>query len=1417
MSTHNSSPRNVQQKNDPQGIPNVKKFKYLSAEKLNSHKITRSIAFKRGTVVPHGRFRGENYSAKEMGMNVRTKVSDDIIEHIDEQTKNAVKNERDVDSINGIAKNQTSTLDLGGQTEVNMSAECVEESSMIPVSDPDAAINSDSAGDVCKKRVCDGNGRAIELSNTTSPIQNGSIILNISQKDVSPHKKVDNTTVTVTNAEAEVLNFRNGSDEEESCADMDIDVEENVGQNADQSKDQNADEIINDPGDGEAWHDALSSLDGESTAEVESCVGNVHDNEREEKNSDKETKSILNNNDNADVIVKLMMKTDMKGKSKSADDCVVDGMERVCATSRLETTEDVNIVDENSCDSEVSVDPAELDVRPGSTTTTTENSIVDVIKFDGLSVPETKAICVKVQTETGLPLVNEVEQAHTETSIVDGVDSVDNHRSPNVSTYVDNHRDTNCKSDTKVQAMDECVDMAVENTVGTVETVIESVGDQMTSNLDQDSKVHTPDESDNTTHSVGVSASGYGECTSIEMDNETDRVGTVDDTPPDEGKIKTIATSTGSTIIKIAKILTHTRTASASVPTNVPSTATVKKIKMKGGRKRRPKKQGNQLNGHRKKTGRKTDAVEGVDRHSKRNVVNGGRTNCREMNVDVDLDEEVRSESEIEEFVQQCTECGSTEKGETGNPLDQMLVCSMPGCPNAGHSRCLGFNDILARNLSISKGSWTCMICKRCEVCLEGEGDHEMLLCDRCDSGTHASCLDPPLMSMPDPDLEWHCGNCTSSAGSAEYSLGQTSMEEDVDDMNDSDFSIQDDDCDESSGETGLGVRIIPPRLSRMHRTVVGNGVGVMPMRSTVKLNRGVGGQRTAVAMLGGGKDGDELQEDLALVSRHSLFKRGMSAADFSASVVKKIKQTTLSIGRGGNNSTGTTGHAEVQYPPVALNLQLGDSAPSAGRGIRKGRRFPSNDLRGSVSVSGSGKCPVEGCIGAGHVSGKFATHKSKAGCPIFASQKGSASRNNTPNPSQGPTLSAITYAQQSQSTTSKNSRKRMPSSSTDQAARRQLSTNSNGGPAISTIPYTTGNGNQWEPFVYPSKLDPRTLVNGMRGEGDGHVIPTDVDIKRFEDARVNAVDLLRNEYKTVPYAKKLEAIVFGDYLLKTWYSAPYPEEYARLPRIYLCEFCLGYMKSHIILKRHRKTCHHFCPPGDEIYRKGSMSIFEVDGNRNKIYCQNLCLLSKLFLDHKTLYYDVESFKFYVLTTYDDYGYHLVGYFSKEKESQMGYNLSCIMTLPHCQRKGYGRMLIDFSYLLSRKDRKLGSPERPLSELGELSYKAYWSSVLLSYLYDHREDDTLSVKDMCEASGFTEHDVVNTLLDLKLLRYQSGKHVMIRDPELLNSIAKKQERFNFDNDCIVTPKNLSTSWRPYRGDGINTYPRQGSTPRKVPG
>jgi len=108
---------------------------------------------------------------------------------------------------------------------------------------------------------------------------------------------------------------------------------------------------------------------------------------------------------------------------------------------------------------------------------------------------------------------------------------------------------------------------------------------------------------------------------------------------------------------------------------------------------------------------------------------------------------------------------------------------------------------------------------------------------------------------------------------------------------------------------------------------------------------------------------------------------------------------------------------------------------------------------------------------------------------------------------------------------------------------------------------------------------------------------------------------------------KNIEYIEIGRHRLRPWYFSPYPSEMIVDGKIHLCEFCLSYMKSRHQLKRHLVKCAWRSPPGDEIYRDTKqslrgLSVFELDGRKHKQYAQNLCLLAKCFLDHKTLYYD---------------------------------------------------------------------------------------------------------------------------------------------------------------------------------------------------
>ncbi|TLS26787.1 hypothetical protein PpBr36_04618 [Pyricularia pennisetigena] len=272
---------------------------------------------------------------------------------------------------------------------------------------------------------------------------------------------------------------------------------------------------------------------------------------------------------------------------------------------------------------------------------------------------------------------------------------------------------------------------------------------------------------------------------------------------------------------------------------------------------------------------------------------------------------------------------------------------------------------------------------------------------------------------------------------------------------------------------------------------------------------------------------------------------------------------------------------------------------------------------------------------------------------------------------------------------------------------------------------------------------------------------------------------------------RNISKVQFGRYDLFPWYFSPYPEAFSMEDCISICEFCLCYFGDVKSFTRHCRKCTLQHPPGNEIYRDEYVSFFEIDGRRQRTWCRNLCLLSKMFLDHKTLYYDVDPFLFYVMTTKDDKGDHLVGYFSKEKESADGYNVACILTLPQYQRKGFGRLLIQFSYELSKIEGKLGSPEKPLSDLGLLSYRQYWGENILDLLISfHERDERCSIESIAAQLSMTTGDVEHTLQALRMQIYHKGEHKIVIPEKLLQQREKSKQK----QKRMIDPSRIQ--WKP---------------------
>eukprot|EP01059_Diplonema_ambulator_P010963 TRINITY_DN20966_c0_g2_i1.p1 TRINITY_DN20966_c0_g2~~TRINITY_DN20966_c0_g2_i1.p1 ORF type:complete len:507 (+),score=174.42 TRINITY_DN20966_c0_g2_i1:54-1523(+) len=346
----------------------------------------------------------------------------------------------------------------------------------------------------------------------------------------------------------------------------------------------------------------------------------------------------------------------------------------------------------------------------------------------------------------------------------------------------------------------------------------------------------------------------------------------------------------------------------------------------------------------------------------------------------------------------------------------------------------------------------------------------------------------------------------------------------------------------------------------------------------------------------------------------------------------------------------------------------------------------------------------------------------------------------------------------------------------------------------------------------------------GMDMEDPLQVFPM-YDGTQIDEAVINHSETLRD-------VKWIEKVVFGDYIIDAWYPTPLSrtaikeEVIANGGYLYVDDVTLKYTGNAGRMQEHKQQ--HGTglfglrgPPGTCVYDYGQWALWELDGGEGaeynnevaentvheditnhrtveaahrELYCQNLGLLSKIFLDHKQECFTTSNFTYFVLTEKyqrEDHSstrkpfdsktlrpaiggtdYLFRGYFSREK-GQRDYNLSCLMVLPPWQRLGLGRMLIHFSYLLSGRENRpkrgvgAGSPERPLSDLGKMVYLQYWCERVGMFLKEWKAKGARgTLSDIIARTHIEKKDVLKALCAMGVL-IEPHKDAQLNNPDII--------------------------------------------------
>ena len=94
--------------------------------------------------------------------------------------------------------------------------------------------------------------------------------------------------------------------------------------------------------------------------------------------------------------------------------------------------------------------------------------------------------------------------------------------------------------------------------------------------------------------------------------------------------------------------------------------------------------------------------------------------------------------------------------------------------------------------------------------------------------------------------------------------------------------------------------------------------------------------------------------------------------------------------------------------------------------------------------------------------------------------------------------------------------------------------------------------------------------------------------------------------------------------------------------------------------------------------------------------------------------------------------------------------------------------------LLVKIEEMEGSPEKPLSDLGKLSYTSYWTWILLTLLDEKQgasnrshAGQNLSIRDISQMTSIKPDDIVSTLQSLNLIKYWKGQHIISVSREVI--------------------------------------------------